>query len=41
MPGGLITRYDNESLEQQQAKQIEYQQKVFEVKCSGRDGILC
>ncbi len=36
----LITRYGNESQELQQAKQIEYQQKVFEVKCSGRDGIL-
>ncbi len=36
----LITRYGNESLELQQAKQIEYQQKVFEVKCAGRDGIL-
>ncbi len=36
----LITRYGNESLELQQAKQIEYQQKVFEVKCLGRDGIL-
>ncbi len=36
----LITRYGNESLELQQAKQIEYQQKVLEVKCAGRDGIL-
>ncbi len=35
-----ITRYGNESLELQQAKQIEYQQKVFEVKCTSRDGIL-
>ncbi len=36
----LITRYGNESLELQQAKQIEYQQKVSEVKCTGRDGML-
>eukprot|EP01084_Bolivina_argentea_P069223 126012_1 len=36
----LITRYGNDSLELRQAKQIEYTQKVHEVKCKGREDLL-
>ncbi len=42
MPGGhsLPDMVMEESLELQHAKKIKYQQKVFEVKYVGRDGIL-
>ncbi len=36
----LITRYGNDSLELRQAKQIEYTQKVYEVKCEDRQHLL-
>ncbi len=36
----LISRYGNDSLELRQAKQIEYTQKVYELKCKDRRYLL-